>query len=135
MGKTRYGLFSFVDAILNNRPIKVFNNGEMKRDFTYIDDIVQGLCKIIELDVENRFHYKLFNIGNNKTETLSDFISNIERILKISASKNFFPIQKGDVSQTWADIDDLYNEVSYKPNTKIDVGLKKFIDWYKDYYK
>ena len=71
------GLFSFVD-ILNNRPIKVFNNGEMKRDFTYIDDIVQGLCKIIELDVENRFHYKLL-IGNNKTETLSDFISNIER--------------------------------------------------------
>ena len=61
----------------------------------------------------------IFNIGNNKTETLSDFISNIERILKISASKNFFPIQKGDVSQTWADIDDLYNEVSYKPNTKL----------------
>ena len=134
-GRPDMAYFLFVDAILNNRPIKVFNNGEMKRDFTYIDDIVQGLCKIIELDVENRFHYKLFNIGNNKTETLSDFISNIERILKISASKNFFPIQKGDVSQTWADIDDLYNEVSYKPNTKIDVGLKKFIDWYKDYYK
>ena len=93
-GRPDMAYFLFVDAILNNRPIKVFNNGEMKRDFTYIDDIVQGLCKIIELDVENRFHYKLFNIGNNKTETLSDFISNIERILKISASKNFFPIQK-----------------------------------------
>jgi len=133
-GRPDMAYFLFVDAIVNNRPINVFNKGEMKRDFTYIDDIVQGLCKIIELDVKNRFHYKLFNIGNNKTETLIDFISNIEKILNISANKNFLPIQRGDVSQTWADVDDLYNEVKYKPKTNIDVGLKNFVNWYKNYY-
>ncbi len=134
-GRPDMAYFLFVDAIINKKPIKVFNNGKMKRDFTYIDDIVEGVCKIIELDVENRYHYSLFNIGNNKTETLDDFIFSIERALNIPAIKKYLPMQLGDVSKTWADIDDLSKEINYQPKININEGIKKFVKWYKDYYK
>ena len=134
-GRPDMAYFLFVEAIINRKPIKVFNNGKMKRDFTYIDDIVDGVCKIIELDVKNRYHYSLFNIGNNKTETLDDFIFSIERALNIPAIKKYLPMQLGDVSKTWADIRDLSKEINYQPKTNINEGIKKFVKWYKDYYK
>jgi UDP-glucuronate 4-epimerase len=125
--------YLFAEAILNDKSIKVFNNGEMERDFTYIDDIVNGVIKIIEKNIDSREHYKIYNIGNNKTESLQDFIITIEEAIGKDAIKEMYPMQQGDVPRTFADIDKLIDDIDYKPSTSISDGLEKFINWYKKY--
>ena len=104
----------------------------MERDFTYIDDIVNGVTKIIEKNIDSREHYKIYNIGNNKTESLKDFIAIIEKAMGQKAIKEMYPMQQGDVLKTFADISELIKDFGYLPNTDINLGLQKFIDWYKN---
>ena len=138
-GRPDMAMFLFTDAIINDRPIKVFNHGKMERDFTYIDDIVEGVVRICESKLENREKnndlYKVYNIGNNNSVKLLDFIKEIELNLEKTAEKNMLPIQPGDVEKTWADVDALINDFDYSPNTSIQIGVKAFIDWFKSYYK
>jgi UDP-glucuronate 4-epimerase len=137
-GRPDMAMFLFTDAIVNDRPIKVFNHGKMERDFTYIDDIVEGVVRVIEkspkIRIENNDYYKIYNIGNNDSVKLLDFINEIEINLDKVASKEMLPMQPGDVERTWADVDDLIKDYDYRPNTSIKDGVKSFIDWFKDYY-
>ncbi|MTE25596.1 NAD-dependent epimerase [Winogradskyella ouciana] len=137
-GRPDMAMFLFTDAIVNDRPIKVFNHGKMERDFTYIDDIVEGVVRIIEKPVTERVNnnelYKVYNIGNNNSVKLLDFIKEIEVNLDKTAEKNMLPIQPGDVERTWADVDQLIEDYDYRPNTSIKQGVKSFVDWYKGYY-
>ncbi|MDG1730897.1 MAG: NAD-dependent epimerase [Algibacter sp.] len=138
-GRPDMAMFLFTDAIVNNKPIKVFNYGKMERDFTYIDDIVEGVVRILEHPNKERIEkndlYKVYNIGNNNSVKLLDFIKEIELNLETEAKKNMLPIQPGDVERTWANVEDLINDYNYKPNTSISAGVKAFVDWYKTYYK
>ncbi|WP_298535147.1 NAD-dependent epimerase [uncultured Algibacter sp.] len=138
-GRPDMAMFLFTDAIINNRPIKVFNYGNMERDFTYVNDIVEGMLRIIEHPAEDRVKknefYKVYNIGNNKSVKLMDFIKEIEFNLDVDAKMNMLPIQPGDVERTWADVDDLIKDYAYKPNTSIKEGIREFVNWYKEYYK
>lgn len=138
-GRPDMAMFLFVDAILKGKQIDVFNYGKMERDFTYVDDIVNGILKIIENKkgkrILNKENYKIYNIGNNNSVKLLYFINAIEDELNIKAKKNMLPIQKGDVEKTWADVSDLINDYDYCPSTNIKLGVKNFIDWYKAYYK
>src|SRR5690606_21441919 len=113
-----------------------FNNGNLERDFTYIDDIVEGVVRVLEKKVDDRQLskelYKLYNIGNNASVKLMDFIEAIERQLGIPALKEFLPMQPGDVEKTWANVDDLVGDYGYRPNTSIEKGVESFITWYKD---
>lgn len=131
-GRPDMAMFLFVDAILNNKPIKVFNNGELYRDFTYIDDIVNGLLATIS--IEGKSKYSVYNIGNSIPVKLLNFIEEIEKCLEKKAIKDMYPMQPGDVERTWADVEGLKNDFGYRPNTKINEGVKKFVDWYKKYY-
>ena len=124
----------FADAISNDRPIKVFNNGDMERDFTFIDDIVEGVKRVIEKPIEDRDFYKIYNIGNNDSLKLLDFITEIENSLKKNAIKIMLPMQMGDMKKTWANVNGLVHDYEYKPNTDFKSGIKKFINWFKDYY-
>ena len=133
-GRPDMAYYLFADAISNDKPIKVFNNGEMKRDFTYIDDIINGVIKIIEKNIDSREHYKIYNIGNNKTESLQNFIATIETAMGKKAIKEMYPMQQGDVPITFANIDDLILDYNYKPTTTIEKGIEKFIDWYLKHY-
>lgn len=136
-GRPDMAIFLFTDAILNDIPIKVFNNGQLERDFTYIDDIVQGITKIIESDTTDQttdVPYKVYNIGNNQSVKLMDFIQSIEECLGVVAKKDMLPMQPGDVVRTWADVNDLINDYGYSPNTPVKEGIRHFIDWYKNYY-
>ncbi|WP_225036351.1 NAD-dependent epimerase [Winogradskyella sp. SM1960] len=137
-GRPDMAMFLFTDAIVNDRPIKVFNHGNMERDFTYIDDIVEGVVRIIEKSsakrVETKDFYKIYNIGNNNSVKLLDFIKEIELNLGKNATKDMMEMQPGDVERTWADVDELIKDYDYKPNTSIKVGVKSFVDWFKDYY-
>lgn len=137
-GRPDMAMFLFTDAIVKGNSIKVFNNGNMERDFTYIDDITEGVVRIIEkgnYNIEdNETLYKIYNIGNNKSVKLLDFINFIEKNLKIKAKKDLLPMQPGDIQKTWANIDDLITDYEYEPNTPIDEGVKAFIKWYKSYY-
>ncbi|MBH0080942.1 NAD-dependent epimerase [Pseudoalteromonas sp. NZS11] len=144
-GRPDMAPYLFTDAILNNREIKVFNNGKMKRDFTYIDDIVEGIIRIQDVvpkrDQSNsntspessKAPYRVFNIGNNEPIALMTFIESIEKAAGKVADKNYMPMQAGDVPATFADIDSLQKEVGFKPNTNIDYGMQQFVDWYKAY--
>ena len=132
-GRPDMAYYLFADAILNNKPIKVFNNGDLERDFTYIDDIVNGVIKIIEKNIDSRDHYKIYNIGNNKTESLKDFIETIENVMGKKAIKEMYPMQQGDVPKTFANIDKLIDDIDYRPSTSISDGLEKFINWYEKY--
>jgi UDP-glucuronate 4-epimerase len=148
-GRPDMALFLFTKAILAGKPIEVFNNGLMKRDFTYVDDIVEGITRLVthvakpnitwngmEPDAATSFApYRLYNIGNNQPVELMQFIEVIEEKLGKKAIKNLMPIQEGDVPETYADVDDLIREVDFKPSTPIEVGVEKFIDWYLEYYK
>jgi len=134
-GRPDMAYYLFADAISNNKPIKVFNNGEMERDFTYIDDIVNGVTKIIEKNIDSREHYKIYNIGNNKTESLQDFIRTIEQAIGKKAIKEMHPMQQGDVPRTFADVDKLIKDYKYSPSTGMKSGIQKFIYWYKRYNK
>jgi UDP-glucuronate 4-epimerase len=148
-GRPDMALFLFTDAILNDKPIKVFNYGKMKRDFTYIDDIIEGVVRILNnpphpnpnWDKEkadpgtSSAPYKVYNIGNNKPVELMEFIETLEKKLGKKAKKEFLPLQDGDVPETYADIDDLVKDFGFKPNTTIDEGIEKFVEWYGEYKK
>jgi UDP-glucuronate 4-epimerase len=143
-GRPDMAYFSFTKAILEGKPIKVFNHGKMKRDFTYIDDIIEGVVRVIdhipepEAATDDRFSkpaYKLYNIGNNKPIELMHFISTLEDCLGIEAVKEMYPMQPGDVYVTYADVDDLMQDVGFRPDTPIDKGLARFVKWYRDYYE
>ena len=126
----------FANAIAKEEAIKVFNSGDMERDFTYIDDIVVGVVTIIEKPVtEFRPMYKIYNIGNNNSVKLMDFIATIEKYMGKEAKKEMYPMQMGDVQRTWADVSELIKDYNYKPSTSIEEGIKQFITWYKEYYK
>ncbi|SDH58319.1 NAD-dependent epimerase [Winogradskyella thalassocola] len=137
-GRPDMAMFLFTDAIVNDRPIKVFNHGNMERDFTYIDDIVEGVVRIIEKSptkrIESNELYKIYNIGNNNSVKLLDFIKEIESNLDKDAKKDMMEMQPGDVERTWADVDELIKDYDYRPTTSIKHGVKSFIDWFKDYY-
>lgn len=145
-GRPDMAPFLFTDAILNDREIKVFNHGKMKRDFTYIDDIVEGIIRIQNVvpvrDAENlntspsssKAPYKVFNIGNNEPIALISFIEAIEKATGKKANKNYMPMQAGDVPATFADIDSLQKEVGFKPDTNIEYGMQQFVVWYKEFY-
>ena len=129
-GRPDMALFLFTKAIIEDRPIDVYNRGNMRRNFTYIDDIVEGvLCAL-----RHPVRYEIYNIGNSRAEELLDFIREIEKNLGKKASINYLPMQPGDVPVTVADISKL-SKLGYSPKTNIDVGIKKFIEWYKEYYK
>lgn len=132
-GRPDMAYYLFTEAILKNQRIKVFNNGRMKRDFTYIDDIVDGIAKLIEKNVEARKPYKIYNLGNNKTESLNDFISIIEHLLGKKAQKEMLPMQKGDVPRTFAGISMSTADFGYRPKVSINEGLENFVNWYKKY--
>ena len=147
-GRPDMAYFLFTNAILKEEPIKVFNHGKMMRDFTYIDDIIEGLVRVIDnppLGNKNwnpeqpdpstsPAPYKIYNIGNNKPVKLMDFIEAIEQSLGKLAKKNMMPIQPGDVEATYADVSDLVDNLDYKPNTSVKEGIGEFIKWYKAYY-
>jgi UDP-glucuronate 4-epimerase len=128
-GRPDMALFKFTKAIIEDKPIEVYNQGKMKRNFTYIDDIVQGILLTIRTPVR----YELYNIGNSRAEELLDFISEIEKNLGKKAVIIFLPMQAGDVPATVADIGKLAN-LGYTPKTNIDIGIKNFIKWYREYY-
>ena len=148
-GRPDMALFLFTKAILENKPIQVFNHGKMWRDFTYIDDIVEGIVRVINAVPEpnpdwsgdtpdsgtSYKPYRIFNIGNNNPVELTRFIEAIEDALGKKAEKQLMDIQPGDVAETYANIDDLYNAVGFKPETTIEEGIGKFIEWYNSYYQ
>tara|TARA_B110000003_G_scaffold84494_1_gene86495 strand:- start:12026 stop:13063 length:1038 start_codon:yes stop_codon:yes gene_type:complete len=138
-GRPDMAYFLFVDAIVRGKPINVFNNGRMERDFTYITDIVEGILKIITGSLETRKrtnqYYKVYNIGNNKPIKLLDFINEIEINLNKKSRKKMLPMQPGDVEKTWANLDKLKQDYDYSSKTNIKEGVKEFVLWYKKYYK
>ncbi|WP_186758645.1 NAD-dependent epimerase [Echinicola salinicaeni] len=143
-GRPDMALFLFTKAIIDGKPIKVFNNGDMMRDFTYIDDIIEGILRVINNPPKKKKSveemnpstppYKVYNIGNSKPVKLMDFVEAIENSLGVSAEKDFLPMQPGDVPSTYADTSDLEKELGYKPNTALEIGVKKFVDWYQSFY-
>lgn len=137
-GRPDMAYFSFTKAIMENKPIRVFNNGDMYRDFTYIDDVVNGILPLLEnspvLNMEG-VPYKIYNIGNNRPEKLLDFIAVIENAVGKKAVMEFCPMQPGDVYRTYADVTDLVVDAGFRPNTGIGEGIDKFVVWYKKFYK
>ncbi|MDO6518266.1 NAD-dependent epimerase [Zobellia uliginosa] len=134
-GRPDMALFLFTDAIAKGNPIQVFNHGKMERDFTYVDDIVEGVVRVLTKTVRNRDLYKIYNIGNNNAVKLTDFIEAIESSMGQKATKELMPMQPGDVERTWADVNDLINDYDYQPDTSVVEGVQKFVEWYKSYYK
>jgi len=133
-GRPDMAMFLFTDATINNIPIKVFNNGNLSRDFTYIDDIIQGVVNTLLKDSKNDSLYKLYNIGNGRPVQLLDFIESLEKVLDIAAIKNMLPMQGGDVHQTFADTSSLKHDYNYKPQIAVDKGIQAFVSWYKGFY-
>ena len=148
-GRPDMALFLFTKAILEGKPVKVFNNGNMLRDFTYIDDIVESIFRLLNKPPKNNKSfdkknpkssmswapYKVFNIGNSNPTKLMEYIEAIEKHLNIEAKKDFLPLQPGDVPSTHADCSLLENWINFKPSTSVYKGVGKFINWYKDFYK
>lgn len=136
-GRPDMALFKFVDLISKNKKIDIYNYGNMRRDFTYVDDLVYSIFKIVEklkIDHRNKSYNEIFNIGNNSPSTLKQYIRFIEKFLNKKAKKNKIKIQKGDVKSTYADNNKLFKFIGYRPNTKIEKGIKIFVNWYKDYF-
>lgn len=148
-GRPDMALHLFTTAIVHGKPIKVFNEGRMRRDFTYIDDIVEGVVRLLPLPPQpdptfdpetpnpasSSAPWRIYNIGNNKTVELNDFISMLEDALGMKARKELLPMQPGDVEATWADIDDLAAATGFAPTTPLAEGIARFVAWYKEYYK
>jgi UDP-glucuronate 4-epimerase len=143
-------LFIFTKAILEGKPIQVFNNGDMERDFTFVDDIVEGIFRILTGDspVGNKVWngkepdpssspapYRIYNIGNSNPVKLMDFVHAIEKNLGKKAAIEYMPMQAGDVRKTWADVEQLKSDFLYQPAVSVQQGIEKFIKWYKSYYK
>jgi len=147
-GRPDMALFLFTRAMLDGRPIDVFNHGQMVRDFTYIDDIVEGVVRVIDKPAQpapgydpaapdpatSNGPYRVFNIGNNRPTPLMDYIRALEQALGITAQKNFLPLQPGDVPATAASTDELNAWVGFRPDTSVETGVARFVDWYKGYY-
>ena len=147
-GRPDMALWLFTRAILNGEPIDVFNNGQMRRDFTYIDDIVQGVIRIADQiptgdpawsgtdpdPATSRGPYRIYNIGNNQPIELLHLIETLERAIGKNAVKNFLPLQPGDVLATYADVDDLIRDVGFRPTTAIEQGVQRFVEWYRRYH-
>ncbi|MBN2403547.1 MAG: NAD-dependent epimerase [Spirochaetes bacterium] len=144
-GRPDMAYFLFTRSIMENKALDIFNNGNLERDFTYIDDIIEGLIHVINnpVTMNNRLPdgssptkapYRLYNIGNNTPVKLMDFIETIEKHLGKTAKKNYLPMQPGDVLSTYADTSDLEKDYGFRPRTSIDQGIKKFVDWYKKFY-
>jgi UDP-glucuronate 4-epimerase len=147
-GRPDMALFLFTSAILEGKPIKIFNHGKMTRDFTYIDDIIEGVVRIMKKVPEpdpkwngenpdpgtSYAKYRIYNIGNNSPVELIKFIKTIEETLGRKATKEFLDLQPGDVVSTYADVDDLMIDVGFKPQTPLETGIKRFVEWYTDYY-
>ena len=133
-GRPDMALFLFTKAALEGKTIDVFNNGDMLRDFTYIDDIVEGVVRVIDNPRTSTPPYKVYNIGNNNPVKLMDFITAIENKLGKTIDKNFLPLQAGDVPATYADVTDLVNDLGYKPQTPVQEGINKFVDWYLEFF-
>jgi UDP-glucuronate 4-epimerase len=136
-GRPDMAYFKFAKAIIEDRSIDVYNFGKMKRDFTYIDDVVEGVVRVINkppIKDGERPAYKLYNIGNNNPVELQEFIATLEQIIGKSAQKNLLPMQPGDVMSTYADIDELIQDIDFQPTTSIASGLEKFVQWYREYY-
>ena len=147
-GRPDMALFLFSKAILEDRPIDVFNQGEMKRDFTYVDDIVRGVVRVLDRpprgDPEwsgkapdpsrSRAPYRIYNIGNNAPVGLMEFIEALEKAMGKKAEKNYLPMQPGDVPATWADVDDLVQDLGYAPKMSIQEGVNRFVEWYLAFY-
>ncbi|WP_436881993.1 NAD-dependent epimerase [Staphylococcus gallinarum] len=148
-GRPDMALFKFTKAIVNDEAIDVYNHGNMMRDFTYVDDIVEAISRLIKKPAEpnpewsganpdpssSYAPYKVYNIGNNSPVRLMEFVEAIENKLGKTAKKNYMDLQAGDVPETYANVDDLYNNIDFKPETSIQDGVNKFIDWYLNYYK
>ncbi len=148
-GRPDMALFLFTKAILEGKPINVFNHGKMKRDFTYIDDIVEGVIRVLDKTAESnpdwdgqspdpassKAPWRVYNIGNSSPVELMDYIKAIEKALGMEAEKNFMPMQAGDVPATSADVQALMDDVGFKPDTAVEEGVKRFVDWYRDYYQ
>lgn len=148
-GRPDMAAFLFVKAMLAGKPIDVFNHGKMQRDFTYIDDIVEGVVRVSDRVPEgnpaydsanpdpatSHAPYRVYNIGNNNPVELNYFIELIERELGVTAKKNLLPLQPGDVPTTSADVDDLMRDVGFKPNTSVETGVARFVKWYREYFK
>lgn len=148
-GRPDMAYFSFAKDILEGKPIKVFNHGKMERDFTYIDDILEGILKLIDkAPIENKnwderngdlsssfAPYKIYNIGNSQPVALEKFISVIEDNLGKKAKRNYMEMQPGDVIRTYADVSDLEKDINFKPKTSIEEGIEKFVNWYREYYE
>jgi UDP-glucuronate 4-epimerase len=147
-GRPDMALFLFTKAIIDGKPIKVFNHGKMQRDFTYIDDIIEGVVRAMGKTPQSNpawsgnhpdpgtsyVRYKIYNIGNNQPVELMAFIAAIEKALGKTAQKQYLDLQPGDVPATYADVDDLINDVGFKPATPIEVGIQRFVEWYREYY-
>lgn len=137
-GRPDMAMYLFTDAIFKGKPVKVFNEGKMERDFTFIDDVAQGIIHVLEKDLSDRNSmpnlFKTYNMGNNKSEKLLDFIEAIEKSSGLLAKKEMLPMQPGDVVKTWANVDDLIRDYGYSPNTPMRIGVQKFVEWYKVYH-
>lgn len=147
-GRPDMALFLFTDAIVNDRPIDVFNHGEMMRDFTYVDDIVESITRLTNRPAKpdhkwtganpnpssSNAPYKVYNIGNNSPVRLMEFIEAIEKKLGKESKKNYLPLQLGDVPETYANVEDLYKDIGFQPKTKVQEGINEFVDWYVEYY-
>jgi UDP-glucuronate 4-epimerase len=143
-GRPDMAYFSFTRNILARQTIDIFNNGDMRRDFTYIDDIIEGIVRVIAKAPQPELQsslsntqvppHRIYNIGNNQPVKLLHFLEVLENCLGIKAEKRFLPMQPGDVLETYADIDDLMRDTGFKPETSIEMGLSRFVDWYRDYY-
>ncbi len=147
-GRPDMALFLFTKAILEGKSIDIFNNGEMKRDFTYVDDIVEGILRVLDNSpkpnlnwdglipdpASSKAPYQIFNIGRGNSVKLLDFVSEIEKNIGLTAKKSYLPMQDGDVSETWADISDLQDKLGYQPKVSVEEGIKNFVNWYKIYY-
>ncbi len=148
-GRPDMALFKFTKAILEDKPIDVFNYGKHRRDFTYIDDIVEGVVRVIDNPAQpnpdwsgdhpdsatSKAPYQLYNIGNNQPVELMHYIGTLEKCLGKEAQKNMLPLQAGDVPDTYADVTDLVEKLDYKPDTSVEDGVARFVEWYRDFYK
>jgi len=148
-GRPDMALFLFTKAMLSNEKIKVFNYGKHRRDFTYIDDIVEGVIRTLDVPATRNLKWssdqpdpgssnapwRVYNIGNNKPIELLDYIAALEKALGIKAEKEFLPLQAGDVPETYANVDDLVEQFDYKPSTSVEDGINRFVSWYRDYFK
>lgn len=137
MGRPDMAYFKFAKKIVNGEPIQIYNNGDMLRDFTYIDDIVTGVYNILcnpPKENEKGVAYKIYNIGNNQPVKLMDFITTLEKCLGKEAEKEYYPMQPGDVYQTYADVSELMEDFDFKPDTSIEKGLSEFVKWFQEYY-